>query len=407
MKLQKVKKCDIKTDFFCDICNKFYSSQSSLCNHNKKYHKHNLVENINDNKKYHKHNLVENINDNNKLNKHNLVENINDNNKLNNLNNNIIIRKKIKCKYCNKNFNHRSSKSRHEKMCNINNNLSIKYNNLSIKYNKKNFTFNLNNIILSYNNKPIKIIYYNQQIYFNISHISNILEYKDIDTIINNIDDEDKIKINDIDNIIINNIEDDDKINYINESGLYIILANLNKLEIKLFKKWISFEILPSIRNIGLYNIINYTKENLEKYVNKDCVYILHIRDNIFKYGNTSHIVKRLQAHKTNLNYSNIIKIYEFDNMNLSKEMENKIKKFVKSININIQYGKHIEFFEIDIINLNNIINKFDEIKINIINNNNINNNELNKLIKIEEEKTRQLELEYKIEQLKIHKNIN
>jgi len=29
--------------------------------------------------------------------------------------------------------------------------------------------------------------------------------------------------------------------------------------------------------------------------------------------------------------------------MNLSKEMENKIKKFVKSININIQYGKHID----------------------------------------------------------------
>lgn len=38
----KVKKCDIETNFFCNICNKFYASQNSLCNHNKKFH-HNYV----------------------------------------------------------------------------------------------------------------------------------------------------------------------------------------------------------------------------------------------------------------------------------------------------------------------------------------------------------------------------
>ena len=53
--------------------------------------------------------------------------------------------------------------------------------------------------------------------------------------------------------------------------------------------------------------------------------------------------------------------------MNYSKDMENKIKKFVKSININIQYGKHIEFFQIDYNNLNNIINKIDKFKLDII----------------------------------------
>ncbi len=77
--------------------------------------------------------------------------------------------------------------------------------------------------------------------------------------------------------------------------------------------------------------------------------------------------------------------------MNFSKDMENKIKKFVYSININIQYGKHVEIFQIDNINLNNIITKIDKIKLDIIKdidkdtNHNFN---FDQTIKIEEEKT-------------------
>ena len=35
----KVKKSSIPTNYLCNICNKFYASQSSLCHHNKKFHK--------------------------------------------------------------------------------------------------------------------------------------------------------------------------------------------------------------------------------------------------------------------------------------------------------------------------------------------------------------------------------
>jgi len=87
--------------------------------------------------------------------------------------------------------------------------------------------------------------------------------------------------------------------------------------------------------------------------------------------------------------------------MNLSKEMENKIKKFTKSININIQYGKHIEFFEIDDNNLNDIIKKIDNLSFNINKDidNDINDDNLDKTIKIEEHKTKQLEINKKIEE--------
>jgi hypothetical protein len=106
------------------------------------------------------------------------------------------------------------------------------------------------------------------------------------------------------------------------------------------------------------------------------------------------------------------------NNMNESLLLEKKIKSFVKSININTIYNNHIEIFEIDNINLNKIINKIDELKLNIIKNNKekrlyklnleleykIKQLEIDNLRKIEEEKTKQLDLEYKIKQLDISK---
>lgn len=39
--------------------------------------------------------------------------------------------------------------------------------------------------------------------------------------------------------------------NIINESGLYTLIFRSRKLENKVFKRWITHEVLPSIRNTG------------------------------------------------------------------------------------------------------------------------------------------------------------
>ena len=149
----------------------------------------------------------------------------------------------------------------------------------------------------------------------------------------------------------------------------------------------------------GIYNILdNYIDDDLEKYHNKDCVYILHIKDDIYKYGNSSHLAKRLQAHKTNFNYEKIIKIYESDNMNSSKKLENKIKNLTKTLNINIIYGNHIEFFQIVDSNLKNIIDQITEFALEISYNDKFKNNHN---LEIEKEKTRQLELQIELLKLK------
>ena len=208
-------------------------------------------------------------------------------------------------------------------------------------------------------------------------------------------------------------VNEDPKTVFINESGFYSIIFASQKEEAKKFKRQVTSIVLPSIRKTGSYNIIdNYIEEDLDKYYNKDCVYILHIKDNIYKYGYTSHIHKRLQSHKTNFKYNKIIKIYELCNMNATISLENKIKALTKSLNINRIYNTHIEIFEVDNNNLQNIINKIDELSLNIIEDKNI--IEDNKLIidkdiiiekektKQIEEKTKQLEIEGKTKQLEI-----
>uniref|UniRef100_A0A6C0EDQ3 C2H2-type domain-containing protein n=1 Tax=viral metagenome TaxID=1070528 RepID=A0A6C0EDQ3_9ZZZZ len=77
--------------FRCNICNKNYSSHSSLCNHNKKFHTINIQ---------HNNNITQH---NNNITQHN--NNINESDYM--------------CKYCSKIYKHQQSKSRHEKDCKI------------------------------------------------------------------------------------------------------------------------------------------------------------------------------------------------------------------------------------------------------------------------------------------------
>ena len=88
-------KNEIHLKLFCKLCNKMYASPSSLCNHNKKFHKNNQDNKVN--------NVNDNVNDK-KIN----VNDVND-------------KKIIKCEYCNKIYSSRFSKSNHKKICKLKN----------------------------------------------------------------------------------------------------------------------------------------------------------------------------------------------------------------------------------------------------------------------------------------------
>ena len=99
-------KNEIHLKLFCKLCNKMYASPSSLCNHNKKFHKNNQDNNVN------------NVNDNVNNNVNDKKINVNDVND----------KKIIKCEYCNKIYSSRFSKSNHKKICKFKNNNIIENN---------------------------------------------------------------------------------------------------------------------------------------------------------------------------------------------------------------------------------------------------------------------------------------
>lgn len=51
----------------------------------------------------------------------------------------------------------------------------------------------------------------------------------------------------------------------INESGLYTLILRSNKPEAKKFRKWVTSEVLPSIRKNGVYDITGNINDRLER----------------------------------------------------------------------------------------------------------------------------------------------
>ena len=97
-----MNKVNNKSELCCNICNKIYASKSSLCNHNKKFHKINVI------------NSNTNV--------------INSNTNVINSNTNVINSntKEYNCKYCNKIFTMRQYKWKHEQQCKIKENNKFK-----------------------------------------------------------------------------------------------------------------------------------------------------------------------------------------------------------------------------------------------------------------------------------------
>ena len=87
------EKVNFISKYICNTCNKIYSSQSSLCNHNKKFHKENVKNVVNSS--------------------HNVCNNVV--NSSHNVCNNVV--NCLTCKFCNKSFQNRSNRWRHEKKC--------------------------------------------------------------------------------------------------------------------------------------------------------------------------------------------------------------------------------------------------------------------------------------------------
>jgi len=101
----------------------------------------------------------------------------------------------------------------------------------------------------NFNMFPVRVINIDDDPWFVAKDVADILEYSEAAMMTRRLDDDEKTTLpfrQDGSNYQTN-------MTVINESGLYNAILGSNKPEAKVFKKWITSEVLPSIRKHGAY----------------------------------------------------------------------------------------------------------------------------------------------------------
>ena len=326
--------------------------------------------------------------------------------------------------------------------------------------NRQFIDFGSNEII--YNNKKILFFEFNNTIYFKAKDVCELLGYINISQAIGyNVHEQQifsfggegvyngdphspqDVKAQQITKLkstleLKNNIHIEPNTIFISEPGLYRLIMRSKMPKAEEFTDWVT-EILVTIRKTGSYNIVKngkiFDEHKLKELEDKSCIYIIKIKNSIYKYGESDNIRNRLNNHKNNFNFEEIVDIFELPNKTISRETESKIKEFTKNAKINIIYNTSVEFFEANsnytidriLMEIKNIVDNQLEVyktkqknqnlatienielykirQYEIESNKQIELAKINKEIELAREKTRQLELELELEKIKNSKN--
>jgi anti-repressor protein len=99
--------------------------------------------------------------------------------------------------------------------------------------------------IFSYNDAYVRTVENDGEIWWVLKDVCDILELSNPTSVAERLDDDERSKFD---------LGRQGETNIINESGLYNVIFTSNKPEAKQFKRWVTHEVLPSIRKTGGYN---------------------------------------------------------------------------------------------------------------------------------------------------------
>lgn len=103
-------------------------------------------------------------------------------------------------------------------------------------------------ITFNFDNVDFRAIEIDGQIWAVGTDVCKALGYRDAENGLRNLDDDEK------GTHIVRTAGGDQNLLIINESGLYSLILRSRKPEAKRFKKWVTSEVLPSIRKTGAYH---------------------------------------------------------------------------------------------------------------------------------------------------------
>lgn len=105
--------------------------------------------------------------------------------------------------------------------------------------------------IFKFEQKEVRTVVENNEVWFVAKDVCDVLELIDVSMTVKRLDEDEK------DTKIICTLGGNQNMSVVNESGLYSLVLTSNKPQAKKFKKWITSEVIPSIRKTGSYSIMS------------------------------------------------------------------------------------------------------------------------------------------------------
>ena len=106
--------------------------------------------------------------------------------------------------------------------------------------------------VFDFEDNAVRVIEKDGEPWFVAADVARVLEYRNAPDAVRNLDDDEAdthiMRIRSM-----NGVEQAREVSIINESGLYHLVLLSRKPEAKKFRKWVTAEVLPSIRKTGMY----------------------------------------------------------------------------------------------------------------------------------------------------------
>jgi len=227
----------------------------------------------------------------------------------------------------------------------------------------------IQNNYFKYKGKDVFVITIENVAWFKGKDVANLLELKDSSATMNRqISKNDKIEFYNLKLNVSKNFIDPQTI-FINLEGVYDLFMSSRKPEAKIFRRWLSHQVLPALNKFGSYSLGKkygsfYDNADLFEYQNQNVFYVayigVHRNEPLFKFGISFDYYRReFTEHKKIYETFDLLYLRRTDNNRTVEELfkkECQIKELYRKIDIN---GKqYTELFTI------NEKNSFDRMRV-------------------------------------------
>ena len=146
----------------------------------------------------------------------------------------------------------------------------------------------MNEIVKVYKNSPIRIVEKDGEPWFVARDVCKVLEITKVDSAIRNLDADEKGAHT------VSTPGGNQEMTIVSEAGLYSLILRSRKPEAKAFKRWVTHEVLPSIRKTGAYLSPGMSNEQIKALVTT-------LEEEVYRRIQAENRLAKLEAHAEKL----------------------------------------------------------------------------------------------------------